>query len=228
MLMPAAGFASAPTDCLGALVAAKLPGADRLRIGISRSGPAGPSRGTLRGIFDHSLAAPTVVRRDGEIEVSGYLRHDFDYGRGPSASLAVGLADVATGFYSTGIPNVAAYYEAGWPLRGAYRALRRLLPLLTFGPIRRFANRRIDRLPEGPTDREQRESSTVIVAEVENNDGDVVSARLRLPEVYLFTAQIAVEIAARITQGGATPGFQTPSRAFGADFVLGFEGVTEE
>jgi hypothetical protein len=43
-----------------------------------------------------------------------------------------------------------------------------------------------------------------------------------------MTAHTAVAAAERVLAGGATPGFQTPSLAFGADFILGIEGVTRE
>jgi hypothetical protein len=37
-----------------------------------------------------------------------------------------------------------------------------------------------------------------------------------------------VAIAERALAGLAVPGFQTPARAFGKDFVLGFPGVQRE
>ena len=41
-----------------------------------------------------------------------------------------------------------------------------------------------------------------------------------------MTARTAVAVVERVMSGGATPGFRTPSLAFGADFVLQIEGVT--
>jgi saccharopine dehydrogenase (NAD+, L-lysine-forming) len=43
-----------------------------------------------------------------------------------------------------------------------------------------------------------------------------------------MTARTGVAALERVMNGGATPGFRTPSLAFGADFVLGIEGVTRE
>jgi hypothetical protein len=39
---------------------------------------------------------------------------------------------------------------------------------------------------------------------------------------------IAVDIAKRVASGEFKPGFQTPSLAYGADYILGFDGVTRE
>jgi hypothetical protein len=38
----------------------------------------------------------------------------------------------------------------------------------------------------------------------------------------------AIAIARRVLAGDFKPGFQTPSLAYGADFILQFEGVTRE
>jgi len=59
-------------------------------------------------------------------------------------------------------------------------------------------------------------------------DGRRVTARLRGPEGYTLTAETAVRIAQRVLSGDAPTGFQTPSRAYGADFVLEVPGVVRE
>jgi hypothetical protein len=38
----------------------------------------------------------------------------------------------------------------------------------------------------------------------------------------------AVDIAKRVASGVFKLGFQTPSLAYGADYILGFDGVTRE
>jgi saccharopine dehydrogenase (NAD+, L-lysine-forming) len=53
-------------------------------------------------------------------------------------------------------------------------------------------------------------------------------ARLRGPDGYTFTVRAALAVVERVLTGAAPPGFQTPSMAYGADFVLGLEGVTRE
>lgn len=41
-----------------------------------------------------------------------------------------------------------------------------------------------------------------------------------------MTARTSLDAATRVAAGEAKPGFQTPSLAFGPDYILGFEGVT--
>ena len=60
---------------------------------------------------------------------------------------------------------------------------------------------------------------------MKNARGDVARAYLKTPEGYTLTALTALAIAQRVRDGDARPGFQTPSRVFGADFVLEFSGV---
>jgi short subunit dehydrogenase-like uncharacterized protein len=45
------------------------------------------------------------------------------------------------------------------------------------------------------------------------------------PESYDWTVQTALAVAAKVLNGIAVPGFQTPAMVFGADFVLECSGV---
>ena len=66
-----------------------------------------------------------------------------------------------------------------------------------------------------------------MIAEV--TDGKrTVRAKLRTPEAYHLTALTSVEIMKRILSSDYKPGFQTPSKVYGADFILQFSGVTRE
>jgi short subunit dehydrogenase-like uncharacterized protein len=62
--------------------------------------------------------------------------------------------------------------------------------------------------------------------EVLNEAGERAAARLRGPETYTFTVEAALAAVKRALEGARRPGFQTPSTAFGADFVLAIDGVT--
>src|SRR5262249_45408871 len=109
MMLPGAGFIIVATDCLAAHVARRLPGAARLRLGVSRPVVAG--RGTLRTIV-RNLGPGLHVRRGGRLALlRSRLEQDFDYGGGRRTSLAVDSADAITAGRTTGIPNVEVYME---------------------------------------------------------------------------------------------------------------------
>jgi short subunit dehydrogenase-like uncharacterized protein len=81
-------------------------------------------------------------------------------------------------------------------------------------------------LPEGPTDAERAAGFGLLLGEAVNAKGDKVVSRLRTPEGYTLTSVTTLEAARRILGGNAEPGFQTPSRCFGPDFILSFEGCS--
>jgi hypothetical protein len=55
-----------------------------------------------------------------------------------------------------------------------------------------------------------------------------VRTRLTTPEGYTLTARTSLDATMRVAAGEFKPGFQTPSMAFGPDYILGFEGVMRE
>jgi short subunit dehydrogenase-like uncharacterized protein len=55
-----------------------------------------------------------------------------------------------------------------------------------------------------------------------------VISRLRTADGYTLTALTSVAAAEKVLAGAAKPGFQTPSLAFGADFILEIAGSQRE
>jgi short subunit dehydrogenase-like uncharacterized protein len=68
----------------------------------------------------------------------------------------------------------------------------------------------------------------VIVGEARNSDEQTVRSRLRTPEGYTLTALTAFDATKRVAAGEVKTGFQTPSRAFGPDYILSFDGVKRD
>ena len=68
----------------------------------------------------------------------------------------------------------------------------------------------------------------MLVGQARNKTGETVRSRLRTPEGYSLTAATAYDAARRVAAGDIKPGFQTPSRVFGADYILSFDGVSRE
>jgi len=227
MLLPGAGFDVVPSDCLAAHVAARLPGARRLRISIG--GDLGVSRGTAKTMVE-GAAHGTRVRRGGRIvELVRPPRASADFGAGPRETIGVGWGDVATAWRTTGIPDIEVHFEATPRLARAAAMPRLVRRLLAVGAVRRFVQRRIDRrLPPGPTPERRARSRVVLVAEAWDDRGARVASRLETPEAYTLTAATAIEIVRRAASGAVRPGFRTPASACGADFVLSFPGTSRE
>ena len=110
MLLPGAGFDVVPSDCLAAHVAARLPGATKLRLSIG--GLSKASRGTVKTMLE-GLGTAVRVRLDGQI-VSGdpRSRASADFGAGPRPTVGVPWGDVSTAWRSTGIGDIEVFFEA--------------------------------------------------------------------------------------------------------------------
>jgi short subunit dehydrogenase-like uncharacterized protein len=223
MLMPGTGFDVVPSDCLAKHVADRLPGATHLALAFHSVG-GGPSHGTASTMVE-SLHLPNLVRRGGAIvEVpSGRLSRDIDFGRGARPALGIPWGDVSTAWHSTSIPSIEVYIAVPRAAVWGAKALRFAAPALGAPWVQRALQSRID--PGGPSPEARRRAYSLMWAEARRGDETAVS-RLRVPEGYTLTAETSLAIAARVLDGAAQPGFRTPAMVFGADFILGFDGVT--
>ena len=225
MLMPGVGFDVVPSDCLAAHVARRLPDAKTLRLGFH--GCQSLSRGSVRTAIGQ-MGEGVWVRRGGTIASvgPGGRIHYFDYGAGPQLSVATSWGDVSAAFFSTGIPNIEVYFSATLPVL-AWRAAERYWGGQMKAPAwRSWLTHQTRWMREGPSEHERRAARTTIVAEATDARGRCVRSRLHGPEAYSLTAAAAVAIAERCLAGEWIPGFQTPSKVFGADFALSFHGIS--
>ena len=226
MVMPGCGFDVVPSDCLAAHLASHLPNAARLSLYFSGSG--GTSRGTIRTLISN-LGQGTAVRRDGKIvSLRRAPTKMVDFGKGPQESIAVGWGDVSTAFHSTKIPNIEVYFAATKQLVQMRNLMNRFGWLVKTRPLQRYLTSGLENGPEGPSEEDIAAGSSLLIGEVESSQGRRVKARLRTPESHRVTIMTATDIAQRVLSGEIFPGFQTPSRAFGADYILGFDGVTRD
>jgi short subunit dehydrogenase-like uncharacterized protein len=226
MLLPGVGFDVVPSDCLAAHLKRRMPDARDLKLYIG--GLSSVSRGTAKTMVE-GIAQGTRHRRAGSIETLEGLHEDLcDFGKGPKQTFAVSWGDISTAWHSTHIPNIEVHFEAVPQLARMARVPAMIKYLLGLPFMQSILKRQIDRQPEGPTDDERRRGEAILIGVARNEKNEIVKTRLRTPEGYTLTAQTGLEIARRVAGGEFKPGFQTPSLAFGADFVLQFDHVARE
>jgi short subunit dehydrogenase-like uncharacterized protein len=227
MLMPGVGFDVVPSDCLAAHVAARVPEPHTLRIAIDALGT--PTRGSAKTSIE-VLGAGCLVRRAGRIVglPPGSLQRDFDFGFGPARCAGAPLADLVTAWHSTRADNIEVFLRAGLGMRAMLRASGPLGPLLRLRAVQRGLQRMVGAMPEGPGEEERTGLRGHIVAEAVGARGESARARLDTPSGYQLTMLAGVEIARRVLEGGAKPGYQTPATAFGADLVLALDCVRSD
>jgi len=226
MLMPGTGFDVVPSDCLAAHLAGQLPDATHLTLAFQASG--GASRGTSLTIIE-GLGQPGAVRRNGSIVSvpQAWDSRAIDFGDGrPRETMTIGWGDVSTAYHSTGIPNIAVYTAVPTTVRLSAIASRYVGPVLRSALVRRMLRASVRGTIDGPDAATRAGTVSLLWGEATAANGATVTARLRAPNAYTLTAQTAALIATKVLSGNAPPGFQTPSRAYGAEVILEIPGVT--
>ncbi len=229
MLLPGVGFDVVPSDCLAAHLKRRLPTATRLALGLLAEG--GISRGTATTMVEN-LPKGGLVRRGGVLtEVpAGWRTRAIDFGPGPGVRKAITIpwGDVVTAYHSTGIPDIEVYLAASFGQRVAHRLVGHFGWLIGLNVMQSHLKQRIRFRPPGPTDEQRARGRTHLWGEAADDAGRRVVSRLRGPEGYTFTALTALAVVERVRAGQSPAGFQTPSSAYGPDFVLEVKGVERE
>jgi len=228
MLLPGGGFDVVPSDCLAAYLKGRLPTATHFRLFIRGVG-GGVSRGTaISGI--ENMHRQGRIRKDGKITQvpPAWQVLEQDFGRGPTKTVSIGWGDVSTAYYSTGVPNIETYFAVKTYLISLLR-LTRLIGLLLYTRVVRNILQWVIRTvnPHGPSRQRNETGFNLMVGEMHDAER-VVRTKLRVPEGYWLTMLTTVEIMKRILNGDYKTGFQTPSLAYGTDFIMQFDGVERE
>ncbi len=218
-LLPAVGFDVVPSDCLAALVARRLPGATRLELAFTFTGSM--SRGTAKTTLE-------AIPRGGRIRAGGQLRRvphawkvrTIAFPDGPQPAMTVPWGDVATAWYSTGIPNIEVYVAAPRAVIRCIRAARPVLPAFAWPVVQRLARWAIERFWRGPSEEGLLSSTAGFWCRGTDDQRRCAEATLKTPGGYPMTVWAALAALERTLQGGIPPGFATPSKAFGPEMVL--------
>jgi short subunit dehydrogenase-like uncharacterized protein len=224
LLLPGVGFDVVPSDCLAAHLYRRLPTATHLALGFHGVGRF--SRGTAMTIVEN-LHLGGVIRQGGVLTnvPAAWRTRDIDFGEGSTRAVTIPWGDVSTAYRSTGIGDIEVYTATTTRRLRAMRMSRYLGWLLRSSLVQRFLKHRIQAGPPGPTNEERAKGRTLLWGEASDKEGHRAVSRLCGPEGYTFTMLAALAVVTRVLAGDAPPGFQTPSLAYGPDFVLELPGV---
>jgi short subunit dehydrogenase-like uncharacterized protein len=227
MLMPGAGFDVVPSDCLAAHLKRRLPTASWLTLAFHAG--TGLSRGTATTMVEN-IDRGGAIRRGGKITPvpAAWRERDIDFGDKVRHCVTLGWGDVSTAFRSTGIPNIEVYAAASASAIRGLKMARVFGGVLAAGPVQKFLKSRINAGEAGPGEDVRRRATARLWGEAWDDFGTRVRSRLKTPDGYSLTASTAVASVMRVLAGAAVPGYQTPSMAFGADFILEIEGTVRE
>ena len=139
--------------------------------------------------------------------------------------MSIPWGDLEPAYHTTGIPNITTYmsypdyvisiFNAGAPLAQK---------LLSVKAVQKFAKKIVDMFVHGPDAEKCRKGRSYIWVQTKDIRGKEAHAWLEIPNTYRFTAVASVRAIEKIFEL-YPKGALRPALAFGADFVLGIEGV---
>lgn len=227
VICPGVGFDVIPTDCVAAVLKEALPDATNLVLAFDVTGPISP--GTARTMARSVRLGQhgARVRRNGVLEEVPLARswRRIDFSGGSATAIAIPWGDLATAWFSTGIPNIETYAVVPRAAAIVSRAFDWLRPLLASTPgqtlLHRLANR-----ASGPSKDQLRTGTSRLWGEVRNAAGEWRRAWLETANAYRLTADgtnMAVEY---LLTNAPSGGYYTPSMLLGARCVEQLPGST--
>jgi short subunit dehydrogenase-like uncharacterized protein len=223
ILLPAIGFDVVPSVCLAAKLAARLPGATHLQLAFMAMGSLSP--GTAKTMLE-GVSLGGRVRTNGQLTrvPLAWKTLDVPFREGTRTTMTIPWGDVASAFYSTGIGNIEVYAAAPPRQITILRRWRWALPALGVWPLRSLARSMIEKRVQGPSAESRARETSSLWGRVEDDRGNRVTATLTTPNGYSLTVSTALAAIERLLENSPSPGFRTPSRAFGADFIDSIPG----
>jgi short subunit dehydrogenase-like uncharacterized protein len=215
VLCPGVGFDVVPTDCVATCLKEALPDAIALVLGFS--GVDRLSAGTTVTAMEAVSRGSARVRLGGKIvDVPfGERARTADFGRGPEATFVIPWGDVATAYFSTGIPDIEVHVPARSRSSRAIRALLPLRHLVANAPARRLAHSLLRKFASGPTAAQRLRERMHVWGEARNGAGEVRHATLTTMNGYSLTAATAVMAVRHVMTSGNRAGYFTPSQLMG-------------
>src|SRR5262245_16416766 len=225
--IPGVGFDVVPTDCLAAMLKRELPSATHLKLAfMARDGKLSP--GTAKTMVE-GLPEGGRIRANGRIVKvpPAYKVETIPFTEKRSArAVTIPWGDVATAYYSTGIPNIEVFLGAPDEQIERMKVPGVLRSLLGLAPVQTLLKALIGRRVKGPTDEQRARDEVYVYGEARDEAGHKIAMRLRTPEAYTLTAEAGVPATLKVLESRLAPGPYTPSMAFGPGYVLELEGTT--
>lgn len=223
-LIPGVGFDVVPTDCLAAMLHAKLSDANELWLAFAQR-RGGISRGTRKTMIE-GLGWGSAIRKDGRIKLVPHLWdvRTIPFPSGPRLAMTIPWGDLATAFRTTGIPNIRVYSAQSPRAIRRIRLVRPFMRILRVPAVNRLVQKFADRRG-GPSADQRAQAHIELWGRVVNASGREETMTMTVCEGYTFTVLSALEAVSEVLRSAPAPGATTPSLAFGADFVKRIDGT---
>ncbi|MGB0524698.1 MAG: saccharopine dehydrogenase family protein [Flammeovirgaceae bacterium] len=223
--IPGTGFDVVPTDCLAAYLKKRLPTASHLELAFMGAGEI--SRGTALTMVEN-ISQGGMIRRNGTLTPvpAAYQTKEINFGERIASAVTIPWGDVSTAYHSTQIPNIMVYFAVDSTTKLFIKSSRYIGWLMGTAPIQSFLKGQVRKKVKGPSQQTREQTKSYVWGKAKDGQSQqTVEARLETPEAYKLTALTCLRSAQKLLKSPLPPGFYTPSLAFGADFILEFDGV---
>jgi short subunit dehydrogenase-like uncharacterized protein len=227
VLCPGAGFDVVPTDCIALMLKKALPEATELALGFELSG-RGMSAGTATTLVE-GLGKSGKIRRAGRIvdcPLGRGLRR-IDFGRGAKLAMPIPWGDVASAFYTTGIPDITVFT----PISPVSLAIARLTngfgPVLRSPRLQNWLIKKIEKNVRGPDVLTRNANPSWVWGEAKDAHGRSHAIRIITLNGYSLTVFSSLALAQQLISNVCPPGCWTPALLMSENFILSLPGTSK-
>ena len=228
VLCPGVGSDVIPTDCLAKYLKDECPDATHLKMGWHHTGSKA-SKGTAKTAAQ-GLFLGGKVRKDGKIKKVplAFKEKVIDFGVGKFNTMTIPWGDVFTAYHSTGIPNIEFYFSRSPRSVKKIKRYRRFIGLFNNKWVIKLLQNWIERNWKQPTAEIRKKGKSFFWGEVNDPNGQIVTARFSTADGYNVTAVGVVVVAEYLLQDLSQKGYYTPSILMGKELVKkipGYSGI---
>lgn len=226
VLCPGVGFDVVPTDCIALMLKKAMPDAVSLALGFDTADRE-MSAGTAKTLIE-ALGKGGKIRRGGRLADcplgSGLRRIDF--GRGEKLAMPIPWGDIASAFYTAGIPDITVYA----PVSPLLAALARLTPVLAFILRPDFVQKRIMKVIggkiKGPNEEARAAGRSWLWGEARSLNGESREIRILTLNGYALTVHSALASVRYLLEHECPAGSWTPAALMGESLILSLPGTS--
>ena len=226
VLCPGAGFDVVPTDCIALMLKKALPDATELALGFELSGRR-MSAGTAKTLVE-GLGKSCKIRRAGRIVDCplGRGSRRIDFGRGEKLAMPIPWGDVASAFYTTGIPDITVFTPISPVSLAIARLTNGLGPLLRSPRLQSWLVKMIEKNVRGPDVSTREASRAWVWGEAKDTRGRSQAMRIVTSNGYSLTVFSSLALAQHLMSNACPPGCWTPAGLIGENFILSLPGTS--
>lgn len=227
VICPGVGFDVIPTDAVATVLKNELPQATHLSLAFSAPGSISP--GTAKTGIE-GLKEKTQIRSNGELtEIQrGQKRISVPFADKTRKASLVGLADVASAYYSTGIPNIDTWLPLSSQAHFQLRASNYIRVILGLSAVQNRLKQQAQAKLKGPSKEQRGSLSAQIWGQARDQNGHIVEAVLTTCNAYECTIHGALGIIEYTLNNRAhiEGGFYTPTQLVGPNFISTLPGCS--